>query len=170
MKKIIAFITISLLMIGCGKEPTEIKIGTIEYAPHGNRSFSVTSVAMSDDKIVGVTIEEYQFWKYESYDEVVCVPNGKDVEGFGGNYDSSTKCLGSKRANNDVYSAKMTDIAGATQEWIESIKAIEDYAVDKTISELKEFKEDTDTIAGSTLTGNYGYLQSVIAAAEAAGE
>ncbi|XMB87007.1 hypothetical protein RJG79_04210 [Mycoplasmatota bacterium WC44] len=179
MKKLITLLMLLLTvtLTGCADyddkeivnppEPVDVKLSTTEYAAHGTKSFNVTAVTMADGVVEGVKIDEYAFWQYASYNNVVCVPNGDNVEGLGQYYDGSTQCLGSKRANSDEYSAKMAEIAGATKTWLESIKAIEDYAVGKTLEELKGFNSETDTIAGSTLIDTNNYLQSVIAAIEA---
>lgn len=171
MKKFIMLLML-LVVAGCAKETEkkepEIKMSTIEHSPFGNKSFVVVTVALSEDKIAGVTIKEYTFFKYEDYENVKCVPNAKDPEGLGGNYDSTKVCIGSKNDNDEEYSKKMKELAEATQGWQESITAIEEYAKGKTLEDLKEFDEESDTISGSTLTGNYGYLEAIMAAIEEA--
>lgn len=175
MKKLLMLLML-LVVVGCTEEntngdtpkPIDVKTATIEFSPYGNKSFAVVSVTISENKVANATINEYTFFEYDSYENIECVPNANDAQGLGGNYDSTKTCLGSKRVNDEEYSAKMEENADATQSWVDSITAIEEYAKDKTLEELKAFNKDTDTITGSTLAGSNGYLEAIIAAVEAA--
>ncbi len=171
MKKLLSVVALSLILVfalaACSAPKVEpVKMGRVEFAAHGDKCFTVTVVAMQGDKIVGVSIDEYQFM---ANDGVVGVPNSDG--NFGTNYPDG-KVLVSKVTNNDVYSANMAK-AGSTVKIADNFAAIETYAVGKTIAELETFvskpaDEVIDGVTGATLVDIPGYLQSVIAAAKVA--
>lgn len=173
MKKTLGVVALSLVLLvslaGCTQAPAAaepVKMGRVEFAAHGTKSFAATVVAMQGDKIVGVSIDEYQFMAAET---ATGVPNS-DAD-FGTNYPEGM-VLVSKVTNNEVYSANMAK-AGATVTIADNYAAIEDYAIGKTIAELetlvgKTAEEVVDAVTGATLTDTPGYLQSIIAAAKAA--
>lgn len=180
MKKVTKLIGIILgvfLIVGCDveKENTddqnqkELKIGQIQYSVNGTRAFANTTVVMQGDKIVKAYIDEYN---YMSKEGSVCVPNSDSD--FGSNVADQTKCLASKRVNNEIYSANMKSKGNATKTLLEGYTTIEKYAEGKTIAELetaivgKETSEVLDTVAGATLEGTQGYIESIIEAAKIA--
>jgi hypothetical protein len=130
MKKFLGIAAIMCLFLftGCEKvEEETIKLGISKYAAHGTKAFAVTTVVMKGDKIESVVIDEYQ---YLASDKATCVPNGDTT------FLNGTNCLASKRDNNDMYSDNMEANGGATQDLIESYKAIEAFAKGKTVEEL----------------------------------
>lgn len=191
VKKFLPVIILSIaviLLAGCGGTNTEqadtsgddsvsapaaeeIKIGKVDFAAHGTKAFTVAVAAVQGDKIVDAYIDEYQFMPIT---EVTGVPNSDSD--FGQNYKEPDKSvLASKKTNNEYYADNMKTKAGSTQDWAISIKAVEDFAVGKTIAELEEYigsktedSEPADVVSGSTLQDNYGYLSSILAAAKAA--
>ncbi len=173
MKRLLSVVALSLVLLvslaGCTQAPAAVepvKMGRVEFAAHGTKCFTVTVVAMQGDKIVGVSIDEYQFMSKET---ATGVPNS-DAD-FGTNYPEGM-VLVSKVTNNETYSANMAK-AGSTVKIADNFAAIEDYATGKTIAELetlagKSAEEVVDAVTGATLTDTPGYLNSVIAAAKAA--
>lgn len=148
---------------------TDIKMGRAEYAAHGTKCFTVAVVAMSGDKIIGASIDDYQFM---STDVAKGVPNSdKD---FGQNYKDPKMVLASKRANADYYSEHMKEEAKATQRLDKSYDAIEDYVVGKTVAELEKTLSENDkekmvdVVSSSTLADTKGYVTAIVEAAKAA--
>ena len=74
MKKIVfaamALLLILSLSVACAEG--EIKLGQVEYAAHGTKSFAVLTVAMQGDVIAAAYIDEFQFM---AADTSVGVPN-----------------------------------------------------------------------------------------------
>lgn len=173
MKKLLSVVALSLVLLvslaGCTKAPVAadpLKIGRVEFAAHGTKCFTVTVVAMQGDKIVGVSIDEYQFMSKEA---ATGVPNSDGD--FGKNYPEGM-VLVSKVTNSEAYSANMAK-AGSTVAIAANFAAIEDFATGKTIAELetvlgKTAEQVVDAVTGATLTDTAGYLKSVVAAAKAA--
>ncbi len=177
MKKLLGIMALSLLLISslaaCAAPPAEqqdpapVKMGRVEFAAHGTKSFTVTVVAMQGDKIAGASIDEYQFLSASNSEGV---PNS-DAD-FGGNYPEGM-VLGSKLTNNESYSANMAK-AGSTVQIADNFAAIEEFAIGKTIAELEQTvsgssaEELIDAVTGATLADTKGYLESIIAAAKAA--
>lgn len=173
----------SLMVAGCGKEEattsaagTEatadagpVKMGRVEEAAHGTKSFTVAVAAVQGDKIVGASLDDYQFM---SSDVATGVPNSDNE--FGEGYKDPKVVLASKMANADYYSNLMKEKGGATKAVSESIDAIEAYATGKTISELeselegKSAEEFVDAVSGATLEDTKGYLMAILNAAKAA--
>jgi len=180
MKKITKIIGLVLgifLIVGCDveKEDTndqlgkDLKIGQVQYAVNGTRAFANTTVVMQGDKVVKVYIDEYN---YMSKEGVSCVPNSDSD--FGSNVADQTKCLASKRINNEIYSANMKAKGNATKTLVAGYTTIEKFAIGKTIKELettikdKEATEVVDAVAGATLQGTQDYIESIIEAAKIA--
>lgn len=130
-------------------------------APHGDKSFSVTSVILEGDKIVAVDLDEFQF---VSADDFTGVPNSDQT--FGKENFPEGLVLASKSENDDAYSAMMKEKGGATQKLSVSMKAVGDYAVGKTVSELEkaisENENMTDVVTGATLSDTTGYIQAIV--------
>ena len=174
MKKVLALVLASLLIVGCFAavaEDSAIKLGQVQYAAHGAQAFAVITVAMQDETIIAAYIDEYQVMSGEG---VVGVPNSDAT--FGANIVGSEdgKVLGSKRVNNAYYSGNMATRGGATQELLVSWQAIEAFVAGKTISELEAFLADNaeaagaDIVSGATLTDTANYIRGIIAAANTA--
>ncbi|MBB6217372.1 peptidoglycan hydrolase-like protein with peptidoglycan-binding domain [Anaerosolibacter carboniphilus] len=148
---------------------TTIKIGRTQYAPHGTKSFADTVVVLAGDKIVGVSIDEYQFMAAAT---TKAVPNSDSD--FGKNYADPAQVLGSKRANVASYSENMKTKGGATIAIDKNLDAVQAYAIGKTVAELegilaKNTKEQmVDVVSGATLADTHGYLSSIVAAAKEA--
>lgn len=181
MKKILGVALVLGLMVslaGCSSETKTadaaktaepIKMGRVDYAAHGENAVSLGTVAaVQGDKIVGVSLDDYQF-----------IANGKGVpnsdKGFAKGYADATKPLASKRTNAETYGANMKAKAGATNDYDKNLDAIEDFATGKTVAELEKILKETpadkmpvDTVSGSTLTDTHGYLSAILEAAKAA--
>lgn len=152
-------------------DTSDIKMGRINYAPHGTKSFAVVVVAMAGDKIAGASLDEYQFMKSEV---AKGVPNSDALaEGdFGTNYKDPNVVLGSKRDNTDYYSNNMKEKAGSTVPIHENFDKIEQYVVGKTIAELEDTlakkspEEMIDAVSGATLADTKGYVTAIVEAAK----
>lgn len=182
MKKLLALV-LSMIFIfalaGCGQDDAAatdqnepIKMGRVDYAAHGTRSFTVAVAAVQGDTIVGASIDDYQFM---STDVATGVPNSDVLEegGLGTNYADPTVVLGSKRANTDYYSEHMKEAGGSTVAIDKNYDAIEEYVVGKTIADLEDLtnksaEDAVDAVSGATLADTQGYLKAIIAAAKAA--
>ncbi len=192
MKKIMTLILVLGLAIGiggCGSTATNansdnnnktdqtssepIKMGRVEYAAHGTKCFTVAVAAVQGDKIVGASIDDYQFM---STDVAKGVPNADVVDngGFASNFKDPKTVLASKRANNEYYSEHMKEEAKATKEIAAGYDAIEDYVTGKTISELEKVLADNDkekmvdVVSSATLVDTRGYVSAIVEAAKAA--
>ena len=138
-------------------------------APHGEGSFARIAVVTDGDKLVDVTIDELQYFDEDS--DFVGLPNqDEDTEFKAGNKEG--KILGSKIMNDEKYSAMMKEKAQSTVSIWDNYKAIQDFAMGKTIDELKEVVEGAedgkpiDAVTGATLVDTKGYLQAIIETAE----
>ena len=178
MKRILCLtlvICMALSLAACATSPAPsgsgtaepVKMGRAEYAAHGTKCFTVAVVAMQGDKIVGASLDDYQFM---GTDVATGVPNSdKD---FGQNYADPTKVLASKRANADYYSEHMAEEAKATKRLDTSWDEIQQFVVGKTIAELEDTlsKNDNtqilDVVSGATLVDTHGYLEAIVAAAK----
>lgn len=152
-----------------GEVGAGLRIGQMEYAAHGDKSFAVTTVVLDGSTIAVAYIDEYQFMDAET---AVAVPNSdKD---FGEKYADSKKVLGSKRLNNDTYSANMADHGGSTIALADNLDAIQDYVKGKTVAELENLiynnsaEAVVDAVSSATLADTSGYIKSVIEAARVA--
>jgi peptidoglycan hydrolase-like protein with peptidoglycan-binding domain len=146
-----------------------VKIGRVDYASHGTKSFANAAVAVVGDKIVAVSVDEYQYVAAASY---VGVPNSdKD---FGKNYPQG-QVLASKKLNAAAYSAGMMK-SGATQAWDVNMTGVEKFAVGKTVAELEAAiaanpaDPKVDAVTSATFTDTNGYLKAILAAAKVARE
>ncbi|MDO3410860.1 hypothetical protein QWJ34_13895 [Saccharibacillus sp. CPCC 101409] len=179
----------SLLAAGCGQKeaaaPAEtstgntasaaaadagpVKMGRVEEAAHGTKSFTVAVAAVQGDKIVGASLDDYQFM---GSDVATGVPNSDDE--FGEGYKDPKVVLASKLANADYYSDLMKDHAKATKRIDDSLHELEAFATGKTIAELesalegKSPEEMVDAVSGATLQDTKGYLTAILDAAKAA--
>ena len=141
-----------------------VTIGKAEYAAHGTKCFTLAAAAMSENKIVGSIIDDYQVMDKATS---VGVPNS-DVY-FGKNF-AEGKVLGSKLANAAQYSKNMAEKAKATTPVDESLAAIRKFISGKTGSEiLKKLATTTkvgmvDAVSGATLVDTQGYLSAIVTA------
>lgn len=185
MKKIMSFLLLVSfvgMIAGCSSnEETktedasatvgDIKMGRVNYAAHGDKSFAVAVVALNGEKIVGASIDEFQFLD-SSKKGVVPVPSSDGA--FGENYVTANMPLASKLDSSEYYSAHMAEAGSATNTVEENYQAIEAYVTGKTISELETaLSENTpenmvDVVSGATLVDTYGYVKAFLEAANAA--
>lgn len=129
---------------------------------HGDQCFTQVVVATAEDgTILGVNLDDYQFMA-SSTEGLTGVPNSDDKFGEGIIADT---VLISKAQNNAVYSANMEQKASSTQEWLTSIKAIEDYAVGKKAADLEDVS-GLDAVSGATLVDTANYLKAIAETAE----
>lgn len=145
-----------------------IQIGMAYGAAHGTKCFTEAVAVVKDDVILAAYVDEFQFTDASA--DVVGVPNSD--AGFGENY-AEGKTLISKRVNAEYYSALMTEHAGATVAIDKNYDAIQDFAVGKTVSELREVAASgsaADAVSGATLADTAGYLSVIADAAENADE
>ena len=175
MKKILALV-LSLAMILCAvsalaeEAPAPIKIGQVDCAPHGAGCFAVVTAVVQGDVIIAAKIDEFQFLGDREDMPAVGVPNSD--QSFGENYPEG-KVLGSKRANNVLYSLNMQR-SGSTVQIAANYDAIEAYVAGKTIAELEaatavdDAAAFVDTVSGATLADSLNYVKAVIEAAKAA--
>lgn len=168
MKKFVSLL-LALVMVLCAVSAmAEVKLGQVDYAAHGAQCFAVLTVAVDGDTIIAARIDEFQFMSAET---AVGVPNS--TEAFGSNFPEGM-VLASKRVNNDLYSANMSDHAGATLPLATSYDAIEAFVVGKTIPELEAIvagttkEEMVDVVSGCTLVDTLGYVTGLLEAAKAA--
>jgi hypothetical protein len=154
---------------GIATTDNNVTEGQILAAPHGKQSFGIITVAMQNNKVANVFVDEFQYTPSATFG---ALPNSdKD---FGKGIRSGT-VLASKRANSKAYSALMTKEAKATHTWIENSDAIAAFANGKTIAELetavgkvKNTKKVADVVSGATFVDTAGYLQAIIDAAKVA--
>lgn len=135
-------------------------------APHGEQSFAVVTVAMTDETIAAVFMDELQFLDADSY---AGVPNS-DL-GFGEGAVSG-QVLASKLANDEAYSDLMKANRDATYTWSENIQAIQSAAIGSTIAEVEaliaelsgQSDDDSpeDVVSGATFVDTAGYLQAIV--------
>ncbi len=158
----LAVLLVSLTLVGA-VALAETKLGQAMYPAHGSRAFCVATVAMNGDVIEAALIEEFQFCAPEGF---ASVPNPENFTNADGNI------LASKRGSDEGYSANMAANGGATQNLVESYKAIEAFVAGKTVAELeaaiegKTKEEMIDAVTSSTLADTLGYIEAIIAAAK----
>ena len=163
MKKLIALVLVLMMMVPFAMAD-EVKLGQVQFAAHGTKCFAVITVALVDDVIVAVLIDEYQVGA-----DMIGVPNSEN--GFGGFEDG--KVLYSKRVNAEAYSANMQK-AGSTVALNVNYDLIQAFCVGKTVAELEaaiagfggDATKAVDAVSGATLVDTLGYLQGLLAAAE----
>jgi len=178
MKKALSLVLVLILtlsFVGCSSSTpssgtsSDIKMGRVEYAAHGTKCFAVAVVAMDGDKIVGASIDEYQFM---STDVATGVPNADGD--FGANFADPKMVLASKKTNAEYYSEHMKEEAGSTVRLDENYAAIEKYVIGKTVAELEktlsgnDATQMVDAVSGATLVDTKGYVSAIVAAAKAA--
>ena len=178
MKKVLAMILSVILLLTvtvvfAEDAEEEIRLGQIECAAHGDRSFAVITVVLKGDTIIAAKIDEFQFMSDREDLKAVGVPNSDGA--FGENYPEG-QVLASKRVNSDLYSLNMQR-AGSTVQIAANFSAIEDFAIGKTIAELEEivngYTEETkgefvDAVTGATTADTWGYMRGIVDAAKAA--
>lgn len=141
----------------------KLTLNQVDGAPHGTKSFAITSVLTDGKKAVAVMFDEYQFMAAAT---TTGVPNSDAglvaniKEGF---------VLGSKLANAESYSKSMKEKGGATQTLDANFKAIRDFAITQTAEELTTLlaKDDaavTEAVTGATLADTKGYLNTILEA------
>jgi len=110
-------------------------MGRTDYASHGENAVVLGAIAaVQGDKIVGASIDDYQFMSTDA--GVKGVPNSD--KGFSKGYANPKNVLASKRVNADYYSKNMKDKAGSTISYTDNLNAIEKFAAGKTIAELEK--------------------------------
>ncbi|MFC6171674.1 hypothetical protein [Loigolactobacillus jiayinensis] len=163
VKSVVTTATKGFTTTGISVADDNITLKQIDGAPHGNKSFAVTTVAMSGDKIAAAAIDEFQFVAKKGFKGV---PNSNKE--FGDSY-AKGQILISKQANDKAYSKLMKDEAKATQSRNKSINAITKYAAGKTATELKNdlnaHDKMTDVVSGATLEDTNGYIKTIVEAA-----
>jgi len=123
------------------------------YPAHGEKAFTQAVVAVDEaGAILALNIDEYQYMD-STVSQLLPVPNA--TRGFG-NGNNPEVWLVSKSDNDAYYSELMATKGGATQGFLTSIKAIEEFAVGKKPSELTGLKPDA--VSGSTLVDTHNYL------------
>ncbi len=144
-----------------------LQIGMAYSSAHGTKCFTQTVAVVEGDTVVAAYVDDYQFMDPSS---ATAVPNS-DAD-FGADYADGTKqVLASKRVNNEFYSNNMKEKANATTKIADSFNAIQDFAVGKTVAEIREAagKDNAvDAVSGATLADTAGYLNAIADAAEAA--
>ncbi len=137
-----------------------LAIRQLYTAPHGDKSFGVTTVVMDGDKILAAATDEFQ---YVAKADFKGVPSSDG--GFGENYPADL-VLASKLENDDAYSEMMAEKGKATKKYSESMTALMEFAAGKTITELEKELADnetiTDVVTGATFADANGYLEAVI--------
>lgn len=129
-------------------------------APHGDQAFADIVVAVDDDKILGASIDEFQYFEGEG------VPSSHSI--LGESFTDTKKPLASKAKNDSKYSSMMKEYANATLNLRENYAGIENFVEGKSISDVeKTISESTpgqpvDAVSGATLVDTVGYLQAII--------
>ena len=161
-----------LVSIGATTETTDLKEAQLLGAPHGDKSFAMTTVAIDGDKVAAVFVDEFQFVDLTQFGGV---PNSDSDFGAGV---AEGVVLAAKVANNEAYSAKKKEKGGATKTYADNMKAIQDFAIGKTVAELEaaaselealgEEGNPADVVSGATFSDSQGYLQAIIETAKLA--
>ncbi len=170
MKKFLSLALALVMMLSVAtvlaEEIPVVKLGHTYCAANGNCGFAMITVAVMNDVIVGVYMDELQPQSAEGY---IGVPNGEtDFPGL----TADGKVLASKRLNSEPYSAMMAQYAGSTVAMADNYAALEKFCVGKTVAELeavlagKTAEEVVDAASGATLVNSNLYLAGVIEAAK----
>ena len=170
MKKFLSLLLVCCMLLpfaALAEEAPAIKLGQVQWAAHGTKCFAVMTVVLEGDVIIAAHIDEYQVGA-----GMVGVPNSEN--GFGGFAEGTV--LYSKRVNAEAYSNNMATKAGSTVALDVNYDLIQAFCVGKTVAELEAaiaaFNGDAtaavDAISGATLVDTLGYLQGLLAAAQAA--
>ena len=125
-------------------------LGRANFAAHGSKAFADAVTLVSNGAVVAASIDEFQCLANDT-DNLVGVPNSDGA--FGENL-AEGYTLGSKTQNNASYSAHMAEAAGATQDWLTSMDAIEASLVGQPV----------DAISGATLVDARAYAFAAIKA------
>ncbi|WP_459129324.1 hypothetical protein [Guggenheimella bovis] len=171
MKRIFMLALLFLLLLGCSKTEDVTKVGRLQAAPHGLKSFADIVVFLKGDVIEGVSIEEYQFLPR---DKVKGVPNSdENLPGtFGHEFRDETFTLATKSLNSDYYSKEMKTVGNATKTFKENHDALEAFIKGKTVKDLEKYIEsdtkDNDALSSCTLVDKKEYLKAVIEACKVA--
>ena len=122
--------------------------GRVNYAAHGSKAFANAVTLVGGGAIVAASIDEFQCMSAEM-EGLVPVPSSDGT--FGENIVEGVE-LASKRVNDEPYSARIVEKAGATQTWGTSMKAIEASLVGHHV----------DAISGATLVDARHYAIAAI--------
>ncbi len=128
----------------------EATLGRATFAAHGGKSFASAVTLVSAGAIAAASIDEFQCMSADT-EGLVPVPNSEGE--FGANLVEGME-LGSKSLNNASYSAHMAEKAGATQDWLTSIDAVEADLVGQRV----------DAISGATLVDARAYAFAAVKA------
>ncbi|MGX7197553.1 peptidoglycan-binding protein [Enterococcus olivae] len=158
--------------IGAETNTTELAEAQVLGAPHGDKSFAITTVALDGDTVVAAFLDEFQYVDAADFGGV---PSSDADFGEGV---AEGQVLASKIANDEAYSAMMAERGGATKAYAENMQTIQDFAIGKTIAELEEalgeldaLGEDgdpADVVSGATFSDTHGYLQAIVETAKEA--
>ncbi len=149
----------AFIVKGSVEDATKVVLKQGQGAPHGTKAFGDVVVALENDKIVAVSMDEFQYFAGTG------VPNSDKA--FGGAYADATKPLASKLVNAEAYSKNMVEKAQSTVSIDANYAAIEAFCVGKTAAELKEFAgkqeagKPVDAVTGATLADTVGYLNMI---------
>lgn len=160
---LLAALVLLVASVGFAAAETEVVLHRGYGAPHGERSFARAAVLTAGDKIVAVTIDEFQYMA--PAEGLTPVPNSD--KGFAAGAKEGMVLI-SKRVNDAVYSKNMADKAQATKLLSEGYAAIEAFAAGKTAAELEEVikasepGKPVDAVSGATLVDTVGYLQLIV--------
>ena len=148
-------------VVGQVSDINAVELRAGQFLGHRGDEFSDIVVVVEGDKIVAATIDELSYMEGAEG-----VPNSDGA--FGENYASETAPLASKLVNNESYSAKMKEKAGATQTYEENMKGIGDFLAGKTVEEVQTVideatpGEPVDAITGATFVSGAFYLEAVL--------
>ena len=168
MKKTWLVVFMACMLCACStssENDDTVRMGSSYYASHGDGDVALVSVAMKDDVIVGVTLDEIS---YLSSDEFKGLPNTESDKAFGKQTDP-TKNLASKSQNDEEYSGMMK-ANGATQGIKQNYQALIEFVKGKSLEDLrgivtgKSDEEVTDAVTGCTLKSTKGYLEAIMEA------
>ncbi len=158
--------------VGAETSATDLKVAQVYSAPHGDKSFAVTTVALDGDTVAAVVLDEFQFVAADTFGGV---PNSDADFGEGV---GEGLVLASKIANDDAYSAMMAEKGGSTQNYSVNMGAVQDFTIGKTVAELEDALTEldalgeegnpADVVSGATFSDTHGYLAAMVEAAKAA--
>ena len=141
---------------------SDLKLGRINAAAHGDKAFAEAVSLVQGDVLVAASIDEFQF-SAAATEGLVPVPNSDAA--FAAGY-AEGKVLMSKSVNSKVYSAMMKEKAQATTPWLTSMEAIESFLAGQKIADVKV--KGPDAVSGATLVDTAGYADAAVSAAKAA--
>lgn len=125
-------------------------LGRANFAAHGSKAFANAVTLVKDGAIVATSIDEFQCMADDT-EGLVPVPNSDGA--FGENL-ADGYALGSKSLNTASYSAHMAEKAGSTEDWLQSMDAIEASLLGQRV----------DVISGATLVDARAYAFAAIKA------